>query len=166
MNHHWLEKQKHRANRAMFREARHQQECPSEYVICKMELLTLVYSYMDTETIQAIMMEVPRTWASIINPQYQKTLRKFQNAVKYHKESLKKLEAPILQPPCLPNQEYTSTCFPYHSTNVNLVGWSKNIGTPLFPKDDNNVSPRKTLNFVDTRPCRHCGSKKHWDNEC
>jgi hypothetical protein len=55
-----------------------------------MELLTLVYSYMDTETIQTIMMEVPGTWASIINPQYQKMLREFQNAIKYHEESLKK----------------------------------------------------------------------------
>ena len=62
-----------------------------------MELLMLVYSYTDTETIQAIMMEVSGTWASIINPQYQKMLREFQNVVKYHEESLEKLEAPILQ---------------------------------------------------------------------
>ena len=82
MNHHWLEKQK--LNRARFREARHQQESPSEYAIHKMELLMLVYSYSDTQTIQAIMTEVPGPWASIINPQYQKTLREFQNTVKYH----------------------------------------------------------------------------------
>ena len=69
-----------------------------------MELLMLVYSYTDSEMIQAIMLEVPGTWASIINPQYQKTLRKFQNTVKYHKESLENLEAPVLQPPHLPNQ--------------------------------------------------------------
>ena len=131
-----------------------------------MELLTLVYSYTDTETIQAIMMEVPGMWASIINPQYQKMLREFQNIIQYHEESLKKLEAPILQPPCLPNWEYTSACFPYCSANINLVRWSKNIGTPSFPKDDSNVSPRKTPNSMGTRPCRHCGSRKHWDNEC
>ena len=83
MNHHWLEKQKLRANRVRFREAGHQRESTSEYVIRKMELLTLVYSCTDNKTIQAIMMEVPRTWASIINPQYQKMLREFQNAVKY-----------------------------------------------------------------------------------
>ena len=63
----------------------------------------LVYSYTDTETIQAIMMEVPGTWASIINPQYQKMLREFQRAIKYHEESLEKLEAPVLQPPRLPS---------------------------------------------------------------
>ena len=99
----------------------------------------LVYSYTDTEVTQAIMMEFPGMWASIINPQYQKTLREFQNTIKYHEESLEKLEAPILQPSHLPNQEYTSTRFPYHRANVNLVRWSKNIGTPSFPKDDNSL---------------------------
>ena len=88
MNHYWLEKHKLRVNRARFREARHRWESPSKYIILKMELLMLVYSYTDTETIQAIMMEVPGTWASIINPQYQKMLREFQNAIKYHEESL------------------------------------------------------------------------------
>ena len=48
-------------NRARFGEAGHQQESPGEYIICKIELLTLVYSYSDIEMIQAIMMEVPGT---------------------------------------------------------------------------------------------------------
>ena len=111
--------------------------------------------------VQAIVMEVPGPWASIINPQYQKMLRDSQNAIKYHEESLEKLEAPILQPPHLPNREYTSVHFPYRKANINLVGWSKNIGTPSFPKDDSNISPRKTPNSVGMRPCRHCGSGKH-----
>ena len=96
---------------------------------------------MDTETIHAITMEVPGMWAFIVNPQYQKVVREFQNAIKYHEESLEKLEVPVLQPPHLPNREYASTCFPYCRANVNLVRWSKNIGTPSFPKDDSNVSP-------------------------
>ena len=74
MNHHWLEKQKLRANRARYRESGHQRKSPSNYIICKMELLSLVYSYTDSETIQAIMQEVPDSWASVINPQYQKTV--------------------------------------------------------------------------------------------
>ena len=86
MNHHWLEKKKLRVNKARFREPIHQCESPSKYVICKMELMSLVYSYTDTETIQAIMEEVPGSWASTINLQYQKTLKEFQNAVKYHEE--------------------------------------------------------------------------------
>ena len=63
-----------------------------------MELLSLIYSYTDTETIQAIIQEVPGSWASIINPQYQKTLQEFQNAVKYHEESLENLEQTVSQP--------------------------------------------------------------------
>jgi len=76
MNHHWLEKQKIWANKARFREGGHLRESPSEYVIRKMGLLSLVYSYSDTETIQAIMEEVLRSWTSIINPQYQKNYQR------------------------------------------------------------------------------------------
>jgi hypothetical protein len=50
-------------------------------------------------------------------------LREFQNTVKYHEESLKKLEVPILQPPCLPNWEYASVHFPHCRANVNPVRW-------------------------------------------
>jgi hypothetical protein len=50
--------------------------------------------------------------------------------------------------------------------HVNLVGWSKNVGVPQFPKDDKNISPRKTPESIGARPCRHCGSGMHWDNEC
>ena len=166
MNHHWLEKQKLRANRARYRESGHQRESPSDYIIRKMELLSLVYSYTDSETIQAIMQEVPDSWASVINPQYQKTIREFQNAVKYHEESLEKLEPAVSQPQRLPNREYSNSRFPYRKAHVNLVGWSKNVGTPQFPKDDKNVSPRKTPESIGARPCRHCGSGMHWDNEC
>jgi hypothetical protein len=166
MNHHWLEKQKIRAHKARFREAGYQKESPNEYVIWKIDLLSLVYSYADTETIQAIMEEVPGTWTSIINPQYQKTIKEFQNTVKYHEESLEKLEPLISQPTCLPNQEYSNSRFPYHKANVNLVGWSKNIGTSQFPKDDKNISPHRTPKSIGARPCRHCRSGNHWDHKC
>ena len=59
-----------------------------------------------TETIQAIMMEVPGTSASIINLQYQKMLREFQNTVKYHKESLTER----LTSTCLVVQKCWSPC--------------------------------------------------------
>jgi hypothetical protein len=36
----------------------------------------------------------------------------------------------------------------------------------LFPKDDSNVSKRATPESKNARPCRHCGSGKHWDYEC
>src|SRR6202050_100001 len=37
---------------------------------------------------------------------------------------------------------------------------------PQFPKDNTNISPHKTPKLIGTRPCRHCSSRKHWDNEC
>src|ERR1700723_193653 len=94
MNHHWLEDQKMRANKARYREAGHDQESLSDYIIRKLKLLKLVYSYTETKIIKAIMSEVPDTWTSIINPQYTKTLLDFQNSVKYHEEALEKLGYP------------------------------------------------------------------------
>ena len=37
---------------------------------------------------------------------------------------------------------------------------------PAFPKDDSNVSKKHTPESLNKRPCFHCGSGKHWDNEC
>ena len=47
-----------------------------------------------------------------------------------------------------------------------MVGWTPSLEPPKFPKDDKNVSPRKTPESVNTRPCQHCRSGKHWDYEC
>ena len=79
---------------------------------------------------------------------------------------MEKLEPAVSQPQHLPNREYSSSCFPYRKAHVNLVGWSKNVGTPQFPKDDKNISPHKTPESIGARPCRHCRSGMHWDNEC
>ena len=32
--------------------------------------------------------------------------------------------------------------------------------------DDSNVSPRGMPEEKGARPCRHCGSGKHWDRAC
>jgi hypothetical protein len=38
---------------------------------------------------------------------------------------------------------------------------------PRFPKDDRNVTKRGLPpSMKGGRPCRHCGSLMHWDNEC
>ena len=111
MNLHWLEKQKLRVNKARYREPGHQCKSPSNYIIHKMELLSLIYSYTDTETVQAIMQEVHDSWASVINPQYQKTIQGFQSGIKYHEESWKNW----------------SLWFPNHNTC--LIG---NIPVPAF----------------------------------
>ena len=47
-----------------------------------------------------------------------------------------------------------------------MIGWTPSLEHPKCPKDNKNVSPRKTPESVNARPCRHCGSGKHWDYEC
>ena len=47
-----------------------------------------------------------------------------------------------------------------------MVGWTPSLEPPKFPKDDKNVSPQKTPESVNTRPCQHCRLGKHWDYEC
>ncbi|KAG8918967.1 hypothetical protein FRC02_002017 [Tulasnella sp. 418] len=46
------------------------------------------------------------------------------------------------------------------------IGWSADLGPPPFPKEDGIVSKGRTPEMLGVRPCRHCGSKNHWDNEC
>ena len=52
------------------------------------------------------------------------------------------------------------------TVNVNLVGSHPSLGPPRFPRDDSVVSKGKSPEDVNARPCRHCGSPKHWDYEC
>lgn len=37
---------------------------------------------------------------------------------------------------------------------------------PKYPKDDSTISRKATPESKGACPCRHCGSGKHWDNEC
>src|ERR1700723_4634317 len=114
------------------------------------------------------MSKVPDTWTSIINPQYTKTLLDFQNSVKYYEESLEKLGYPprnrYVQNSS--NREYSNSRYNFRKAQTNLVGWTNKLGPPPFPKDDKNISPWKPPDTVGARPCQHCGSGKHWDNEC
>lgn len=176
MNYHWLQKQKIRATRTRYREPGQTREMPSEYVIRKLDLISLVYSYNDQETIQVIMEEAPDTWATVLNAQGYRTIEEFQNAVKYHEDSLAKLtfstsELSRLGPSESRNEktdrQYSNPRYnAYRQVRSNLVGWSKNTINPTFPKDDRNVSSKATPESKGARPCRHCGSGKHWDNEC
>lgn len=64
-----------------------------------------------------------------------------------------------------PYREYDNWNLP-RTARVNLVGWSINQPMPKFPNDDKNVSKRATPESKGACPGRHCGSGKHWDNEC
>ena len=91
MNNDWMSKQKLKATRAKFQEAGYSHELPSEFVIRKRELVSLLWDYSDTELIQLVMESVPSTWHSILHTGFMKTFTQFQNAVKYYEETLLKM---------------------------------------------------------------------------
>jgi hypothetical protein len=88
MNHSWLKDQKFRANNVRYQEVGHTHETPHEYVIRKMDLIHLVYDYMDSEIIRLIIKEAPDSWSSLLQPKFCKTVVQFQNAIKYHELTL------------------------------------------------------------------------------
>ena len=167
MNRSWLDKQKARANKASYRDSENHQESPSEYYIRKVELLTLVYNMTDSELIMEIMNGAPSSWVNILNPHFYNTLVEFQEAVKYHEESLMRMELDGEHPGADHSHQSLQHPWTYgeESATRHLIGSSSQTMEPPFPKDDRNVSKR-TPGSVGARPCRHCGSSKHWDPEC
>ena len=167
MNHSWLEEQKFQADNARYQEAGHTRETPSEYVIRKMDLIRLVYNYTDSEIVRLIIKEAPDSWSSLLQPNLCKLVMQFQNVVKCHEATLLAMHQP--QPNVVtqfPNRAFQSQRFCPRKAHVNMVGWTPSLEPPKFPKADKNVSSRKTPESVNTRPCRHRGSGKHWDYEC
>lgn len=51
--------------------------------------------------------------------------------------------------------------------STRLAGASSKLPPPQFPRDDANITKKGlTPKAKGARPCRHCGSDQHWDNEC
>lgn len=179
MNRPWLDKQKSRANKSHYREPGHSQESPTAYFIRKSELLNLVYSYSDSEIMMEVMEGAPKFWATILDPHRCKNLIEFAEAIKYHEDALQTtqflsdntLERRIrnleqsLRPQPTSNSRFPSSSNRF-KTRANLIGYTPSLGKPPFPKDDSIVSKGTTPEKKGARPCRHCGSGKHWDNEC
>ena len=167
MNRSWLDKQKSRANKATYRDSGNFKELPSEYYIRKLDLLTLVFQMSEPELIMEIMAGAPSSWVSILNPNLYDSLSEFQEAIKYHEENLIHLGQHFREPreDHEPKRPFFRNKGQVISRKSYLVGWSSKLEPPKFPKDDRNVS-KKTPESMGARPCRHCGSSKHWDNDC
>src|ERR1700728_2061641 len=119
-----------------------------------MDLIRLVYDYTDSEIIQLIMKEAPDSWSSILQPKFCKMIVNFQNTVKYHELTLLAMTPPSTNSVSqLPNRAFQTQRFHPRKTHVNLVGWTLSLEPPKFPKDDKNVSPRKTPESINARPC-------------
>ena len=183
MNRRWLERQKSRANRARYRDSSAPTETPSEYYIRKLELLEFVYDYTQHELIYEILNCAPVLWNSLLSPDRFNTLLELQDAIKYYDDTLISLhDARDFTKPANAYRPSTSggySNFRPRSARTNLItaprngngnrptgGRTTQTSWP-FPKDDSVVSRLKNKpEDVNARPCRHCGSGKHWDNEC
>ena len=124
----------------------------------------------------------PRYWNQVIDSQQCVDLDDFMNAVKYHEDALtgsysgndsnlerriRQLEASLGAPrPTGQFRPRHNFCNLPLNANTNLVGYHPSIGSPPFPRDDTVVSKGQSPEDVGARPCRHCGSPKHWDYEC
>ncbi|KAJ3711030.1 hypothetical protein C8R42DRAFT_537986, partial [Lentinula raphanica] len=165
MNRKWMDDQKISANKATYRDSSHTHEMPSEYFIRKKELLMRVYDYSDTQLIQEIMEGAPTSWINVVTPHLYTDVDEFQEVIKFHENSLMALSRPYRE--YWPRESSTPYKNPAPSkAYVRLVGSSPNLPPPQFPKDDSNVSKKASPEEKGLRPCRHCGSGKHWDYEC
>jgi hypothetical protein len=122
---------------------------------------------MDSEIIHLIFKEAPDSWSSLLQPKFCKTVVQFQNAIKYYESTLLAMMPPstnlVTQ---IPNQGFQGQRFQPHKAHINMIGWTPSLEPPKLPKDNKNVSPRKTPESMNARPCQHCRSRKHWDYEC
>ena len=176
MNRNWISRQKELAEKARYRQSGHSSETPSEYYIRKTQLLSLVYHLTDVEMIEMIMRGAPDLWTSILTTHLLSNLVEFQAALKFHEESLIRLgnasrDVRFSEQERTPATRERRISFrPQNKlkrrATVHKVGWNTNLSPPSFPKDDKNVSKGKTPEEKGARPCRHCGSAKHWDQDC
>lgn len=170
MNRSWMDKQKSRALRATYRDSTAPRETPSEYFIRKLELIRMVYELKDSELIHEIMSGAPSYWNNILTTHLYDDIVEFQTAIKYHEDNLMRMDytRTYRQANDFPNRYGGSkdSFKEYKPARTNAVGWSKALAPPKWPKDDKNVSVRGSPVASGGRPCRHCGSDNHWDNEC
>ncbi|KAJ3751600.1 hypothetical protein EV360DRAFT_89578 [Lentinula raphanica] len=169
MNQTWMDDQMAIANNTHFRDSNHATESPSQYFIRKKDLLTRVYQYTDTQLIRQIMLGAPTSWTNIVTPHLYADLDEFQGVIRFHESNLIRVTPRNWrQPEGIQSNSYLRQGQNAYNRRVNLVGSSPNLPPPQFPRDDTIVSKLKrgTPEENNARPCRHCGSPKHWDFEC
>ncbi|KAH7311797.1 hypothetical protein B0J17DRAFT_550051, partial [Rhizoctonia solani] len=88
MNRTFMERNKADALHAHFRDKNHPHEMPEEYVICKMEALTILSDWTDTKLITEIMNSAPEHWSLYIDTSVVTTWDDFLDKIAWHEEKL------------------------------------------------------------------------------
>ncbi|KZT31709.1 hypothetical protein SISSUDRAFT_970776, partial [Sistotremastrum suecicum HHB10207 ss-3] len=135
----------------------------------------------DSEMIMEIMNGAPANWTSILTPHLCASVLQFQASIKFHEDSLmrenrgfyRRYQAHVSAVDANERRERPAyqkkrSSFPSSRRQVraHLIGQSSNLPKPQFPRDDSNVSSGRTPEALGARPCKYCGSAKHWDNDC
>ncbi len=171
MNRKWWEDHKAKALRATYHEWGHSRETPSEYYICKKELMTLASKVSDHELISEIMGGAPAVWHTVLNMESYETVVQFQNVIRFHEHTLMHLSHPSQVPQFEQPVSFRNPDSRYRNqeriVRTNLAGTSDGFPSPRFPRNDKNILKwRFTPKQKGARPCQHCGSDQHWDPEC
>lgn len=149
--------------RASYRETGHTRETPSEYYIRKSDLLTTVYELDDSELIMEIMDGTPTNWTVVLSPRTYDTAMELQSAIRYYEDTLMSLDSDYRRSYSRDDRDHSNR---YPPGRAYLVGTRNNLPPPAFPCNDTNISKHGTPKSNGARPCRHCGSEMHWDNDC
>ncbi|KAG8710599.1 hypothetical protein FRC11_004324, partial [Ceratobasidium sp. 423] len=88
MNRTFMEHNKADALYMRFRDKYHTHESPEDYVICKMEALTILSDWTDSELIAEIMNSAPDHWALYIDRSVVNTWDDFLDKIAWHEEKL------------------------------------------------------------------------------
>ncbi|KAK1215716.1 hypothetical protein PQX77_021659 [Marasmius sp. AFHP31] len=149
MNHKWLENIRCKARAACYRKTGHTQESPSE-------------AHDGTYGESTALM------VTILTTQAYDTAKELQNAIRYHESTLIWLEPETAKfnNTWFSSWDYERPFKPTYKPWTYLIGQCSNLPPPASPKDDSNVLKRATPKDKGARPCRHCGSELHWDQEC
>ncbi|KAB5587510.1 Undecaprenyl phosphate-alpha-4-amino-4-deoxy-L-arabinose arabinosyl transferase [Ceratobasidium theobromae] len=88
MNRAYLEQNKREALEMKYRDSGHRNETPEDYVIRKMEALTLFNDWMDPELIFQIMNDAPSSWRAYIDTEDIRSWEEFLDKIYWHQQDL------------------------------------------------------------------------------
>ncbi|KZT31494.1 hypothetical protein SISSUDRAFT_1101501 [Sistotremastrum suecicum HHB10207 ss-3] len=157
-----------------FREAKHPTESPLEYFERKTEIFRLWgEEHNDAQLIKKVMLTAPRHWEYILMTNYPTTLADFQ-------QRLSAMAVPLCHDPFQPAPRSAPAAAPAQNpfrrgafrrpmrASAHLIGQAPKLPTPSprYERDDTVVSKGQTPAMRGMRPCAHCGSPHHWDNDC
>ena len=173
---------KARILRMRYRQKGYDQEKPIDYFHRKLRMIQEVFVLTESETIMEIMNGAPKYWSILIDTSRINTLTDLQYHIKYHEEQLMRnpesqtyeLEKRIKALESRSNNrssryaqtneaEAEANFVKKKSFRKKQIGAHAKFSSYQYPKNDAVVSKGKTPEQRGARPCRHCGSSKHWD---